>query len=136
MQTKLNNIYDYCKKWGLKINRDKTKVVIFAKHDPKIPIVFTCGDIFIETVNSYKYLGIVLHKSGELAHAQEHLGKQANKATHMLFRAVYGKNIQVSTMTTLFDRLVNPVMTYGAEVWLPFNIKIDKLVENDSVDFF
>ena len=54
----------------------------------------------------------------------------------MLLKAIYGNNIQVWTMTTLFDKVIYPVMTYGAEVWFPFNIKLEKAGRNSSLDCF
>ena len=76
LQTKLDQLQEYCLKWGLKINGNKTKVIIFSKSAPRIPIIFKCGKHFIETVEHYKYLGIVFHKEGNFKMAQEHLSKQ------------------------------------------------------------
>ena len=35
LQNKLDRLYDYCSAWGLQINRDKTKVIIFTRTNPK-----------------------------------------------------------------------------------------------------
>ena len=78
LQNKLDRLYDYCSAWGLQINRDKTKVIIFTRTDPKQKLFFKCGDDILETTDSYKYLGIIFHKSGSFTNAQDHLAKQAN----------------------------------------------------------
>ena len=36
------------------INRDKTKVIIFKRTDPKLKLFFKCGDDILETTDSYK----------------------------------------------------------------------------------
>ena len=120
LQNKLDQLQKYCQDWGLKINREKTKVVIFTKSDPKIPLLFSCGDNFIETVDKYKYLGVIFHKRGHFHCAEEHLAKQGNKAAYALKRSVRGKELNVDVMMSLFDTLITPILSYGAEVWLPF----------------
>jgi hypothetical protein len=121
LQKQLDQLYTYCQLWGLNINRDKTKVIIFTKKDPKIPVHFLCGDDCIETVDAYKYLGVIFHKTGKFQYAEDHLAKQGNKAAHALKRSVRGKELKMDVMMYLFDTLVTPIISYGAEVWLPFN---------------
>ena len=121
LQYQLDALHGYCQSWGLSINRTKTKVVIFAKNDPKIRPVFKCGEDFIEAVDQYKYLGVIFHKSGRFQAAEEHLARQGNKAMHSLRRNVHGKEMKVDVLLQLFDTLVSPIITYGSEVWFPFN---------------
>ena len=52
LQNKLDRLYDYCSAWGLQINRDKTKVIIFTRTDPKQKLFFKCGDDILETTDS------------------------------------------------------------------------------------
>ena len=77
LQNKLDWLYDYCSAWGLQINRDKTKVIIFTRTDPKLKLFFKCRDDTIETTYNYKYLGNIFHKSGSFTNAQGHLAKEA-----------------------------------------------------------
>ena len=121
LQNQLDRLHEYCQSWGLSINRTKTKVVIFTKCDPQIAPIFSCGQDFIETVEEYKYLGVVFHKSGKFQKAEEHLAKQGNKAMHSLRRNVHGKEIKADVMLQLFDTLVSPILTYGSDIWFPFN---------------
>ena len=121
LQNQMDRLYEYCQSWGLSINRTKTKIIIFTKNDPKILPIFTCGEDFIEIVDEYKYLGVIFHKTGKFQAAEEHLAKQGNKAAHALRRNVHGKEIKADVMIQLFDTLVYPIITYGCEVWFPFN---------------
>ena len=69
LQNKLDRLYDYCSAWGLQMNRDKTKVIILTRTDPKLKLFFKCGDDIIETTDSCKYLGIIFYKSGSFTNA-------------------------------------------------------------------
>ena len=54
----LGKVKDYCENWHLKINADKTKVMIFNKSGRLVKEKFTLGDNLLENVNSYTYLGL------------------------------------------------------------------------------
>lgn len=61
LQSSLSNLESYCLKWNLKVNVDKTKIVVFQKggnlsRNEK----WTYFGEEIEIVNSFNYLGMVL----------------------------------------------------------------------------
>ena len=120
LQNKLHQLYDNCIAWGLQINRDKTKVIIFTHTDPKFQLVYKCGNVLIETTDSYKHLGVIFHKSGNFTSAQNHLAKQANKAAQVLGPTCRNESIRVDSITQLFDILMLPILTFGLEVWYPY----------------
>jgi hypothetical protein len=122
LQAKLDHIHLHCDQWGLEINRDKSKVVIFSKMDIKKDLFFQCGEHIIETTDSYKYLGIMFNKNGSFSTAEEYLLKNAKKAKHALNRAIFKENINMSTVLQLFDSLVLPVATYGSEIWFAYSV--------------
>ena len=64
MQHNINILHDYCNRWKLSVNKDKTKIVVFRKGG-RLPqnMHFYYGDSEIEVVSKYCYLGIV-HTSG------------------------------------------------------------------------
>ena len=133
----MDRLHEYCLLWGLSINVNKTKIIIFTKNDPIVPLFFMCGDHFIEIVDEYKYLGIIFHKTGKFQLAEEHLAKQGNKAMHALRRNVHGREIKLDVMTQLFDSLVSPIITYGAEVWFPHNhqMRNDTTLSDQFTDY-
>jgi hypothetical protein len=134
LQNKLNKLSTYCKQWALDINVEKTKVVIFAKHDPIISNRFTYDNDVLEIVDSYKYLGIFFHKSGKMDLAQDHLAKQGNKACYSLKRTLYSENLRTDVATKLFDSLITPILLYGSEIWFPF--VAGKSEEASFISFF
>lgn len=119
LQDGLNLLRDYCKRWKLMVNTDKTKVVVFRKGGilPK-NMKFYYNDVEIQIVNSFSYLGIVFTPGGSFSNAQSTLAGQAQKAIFKLNSYLY-KFIDISPIHVLdlFDKLVLPVLNYGAEVW-------------------
>lgn len=61
LQNHLNTLQRYCDRWKLKVNVDKTKVMVFRKGGQlRQTDVFTFNGINIEVVESYNYLGFVM----------------------------------------------------------------------------
>ena len=61
LQEMINSLYAYCSKWVLKINLNKSKIVVF-RQGTRISqnLAWSYGNNEIEIVNDYKYLGIIL----------------------------------------------------------------------------
>ena len=66
MNHMLKDLDVYCKTNGLTINFDKTKCMVFNKTGHLLRRNFILGNSKIETVRSYKYLGLVFTPSGEI----------------------------------------------------------------------
>ena len=61
LQAMLKCLNDWCKRWGLVINFEKSKIVHFRPWSKsRSDIQFQCGDDVIKTVNQYKYLGVII----------------------------------------------------------------------------
>ena len=61
LQSMLNVVYTWCKKWRLTVNRDKTKIVHFRPQaTPRANFRFTCGGIELDYETKYRYLGLWL----------------------------------------------------------------------------
>ena len=62
IQNTLDMFNEYCKSWKLKVNINKTKVIVFGaiKTDN---MVFRLGDNTVEVTDRYKYLGVFFFKS-------------------------------------------------------------------------
>ena len=65
LQSMINDLVNYCDTWGLKINTQQTKVMLFEKGRPSRHD-FYIYNTAIEEVNSFKYLGINLFKKRQL----------------------------------------------------------------------
>jgi hypothetical protein len=61
MQRAINSIKEYCEEWNLKINTNKTKIVLFKKGGKLSKYEnWKMGGEEIEVANETKYLGIIL----------------------------------------------------------------------------
>lgn len=121
MQTLLNEMARYCKKWHLIINTSKTKVMIFNNKKKTIAIDnFKLENEKLEIVDNYKYLGHVLCNTRNI-HTQMHqnLAIQAQRALHLLndnIKSTVGY-MAPKLALRMFDTHVLPILEYNCEVW-------------------
>ena len=121
LQRALDTLSNYSTAFGLQVNEMKTKAMTFttsrSQQGTCAPSLLLNGKT-IETVNEYKYLGIIFTLNGKLTKAKATLSKQAKKVLYILRRIVNTLRYPpISVMCKLFDTLVMPVLCYGAEVW-------------------
>ena len=101
---------------GLKINEEKSKCMIFNKTGRLIRK--TCGNLTINSVREYKYLGFVITPSGEVLTGLKDLKSRGAYALLQL-RKKLGPNFRKYPKITLylFDSLVKPVLMYMSDFW-------------------
>ena len=61
LQLALISLEEYCKLWGLTVNLEKTKIVIFSRGKIRKFRKFTFNGEQVEVVSEYIYLGIVFN---------------------------------------------------------------------------
>ncbi|MEW8152430.1 MAG: reverse transcriptase family protein [Candidatus Thiodiazotropha endolucinida] len=130
LQKNLNDFYDYCNEWKLKINTSKSKVIIFGSRG-KQSASFKIGPNTLEIVDNYKYLGVFFAKSGSFLAARKHIAAQARKALHLLYTRINNLFLPVDLQLKLFDHTVLPILTYACEVWGYENTQILERVHSD-----
>ena len=84
LQHLLNDVQNYCDTFSLKININKTKVMIFEKGRPTT-YDFFLYDKKLEVVSSFKYLGIYFFKNGDWHRTQKCITEHASKALYRPF---------------------------------------------------
>ncbi len=124
LQAQLGVLERYCERWGMTVNVEKTKVVVFPassrSREGQAPR-FTYQGERLATAPSFRYLGVEVHRQqvfGPVACAE--LGRAGLRALHAMRR----KLSQIGTSSfwlqrRLFQALVLPVVSYGCEVWAP-----------------
>ena len=119
LQQGLDILENYCGRWKLCVNVNKTKVMIFRKGGAnKRNLSFTYSGIVIEIVKQFTYLGIVFNTGGSFSETHDALSGQALKAIYKLESNVNKfTDLSVSHMLDLFDKLILPILNYGSEVW-------------------
>ena len=119
LQEGLNLLSNYCKRWKLKINISKTKVMVFRRGGmlPRNLVFYYEGEP-LEIVSKFKYLGIVFTMSGSFAETQSTLAGQAQKAIFKMNKYLYKFTyLSPRHRLELFDKLIVPILNYGSEVW-------------------
>ena len=119
LQRGLDRLYNYCVDWGLIVNIQKTKCLVFKKGGKRSAqdIWFYNGEP-LETVLTFKYLGFVFASSGRFKKGIENVVLKGQRACFKMistikdFSSLYPRN-QIS----LFNSLVASVLSYGCEVW-------------------
>ena len=121
LQRQINILHRYCLDWGMTVNLSKTKVVVFRRggvlrnHEK-----WFLGDEKIVVTSNYKYLGVSFTPKLIWTDAAKTLSTQANKALRLLsikkFQNRCG-NLAPSIALNIFDKMVVPILNYGAEVW-------------------
>ena len=116
LQSMLDDLEQYCNEWGLKININKTKIMIFetGRHTTHN---FTLYDSILNIKQSFKYLGIHFYKNGHWHRTQKRLAQHSSFALHNLFIVFNQIELTSFDKCKLFDSLVGSILNYSAEVW-------------------
>ena len=117
LQCRLNLLKEYCDKWGLQVNSEKNKVMVFRKRiNSNITYHWTYGNVELEVVNCFNYLGTVFNYNGSFSVNQETLAGKGLKALNVLLNKLRSLFIKSSVQCKLFDAFVGSTMNYAAEV--------------------
>ncbi len=117
LQCLLDGLQTYCNRWGITVNKSKTKVVIFQGGNRNTNVQLYYANDPIETVKHFTYLGITLTSNGKFYLAQKHLSDQATKALFSLNSLFDKIKLSVPDKMYLFDAMVSPILNYGCEIW-------------------
>ena len=118
LQKNINLLYDYCSKWGLEVNVEKTKTMVFRKRGKlKENESWTYNGRKIESVDDFNYLGTVFHYTGNFAENQEYIVGKSMKALNALLINCFKFKLPTSTLCQLFDAFVGSVLSYASEIW-------------------
>ena len=117
LQNSLNLLENYCKRWGLEVNTEKTKVMVFRKrgkirNDEKW---FYCNNV-LEVVDNFNYLGSVLNYTGTYNLNYETLAGKGLKAMNLLLHNTERFDLKPSVLIQLFDAFVGSILNYSCEV--------------------
>ena len=113
LQLMLNDIERYCHEWKLKLNVNKTKIMIFEKGRPTYHH-FVLNNSVIEVVNSFKYLGVYFYKNISWKETQKQISQRASISLHNLFIVFNQTELPTSQKLKLFDSMILPILQkYG-----------------------
>ena len=134
LQHLINILENVCDTWGFKVNINKTKVVVFrnggiVKGNEKF---FFKGQE-LNIVSFYKYLGVIISSRLTWTLAQNTLAPHSLKSIGFIkgVARVCG-GLEPDMQFELFNKMVRPMLTYGAEIW-GFDVK--RVIEDVEVKY-
>ena len=111
LQQCLNKLNDYTKKWKLRVNLKKTKLIIFNKSGRKLNASCSFGSKTVDMATSYTYLGSVLTPSGSFSANQDQLYNKGLRTMFTLLKDFHPLNgTPVRIFLKLFDSMIRPVL--------------------------
>ena len=119
LQSQLNCLGEFCNFWGIKINLQKTKIVV-CKRGGRLAAQESWSLLgsAVEVVPAVKYLGVIMANSHSYAKHRLSAISKAMRALFTLTKFYFGnKNLPVKILIRLFKSLVEPVLLYGSEIW-------------------
>lgn len=114
MQYMLAKLTEEYNKWGLQLNMEKTQYMVIGGRSENIEL--ESGTI--KNTDTYDYLGVTISEDGrDKMDIMRKVGK-SKKMIKMLHPILWNKNLTNKTKKNIFKTMIEPVMTYGSEVWV------------------
>jgi hypothetical protein len=70
LQSSLNKFYEYCNTWGLQVNVDKSKCMVFRKRGglrKREAWFYDANSYILENVNDFNYVGVAFNHTGKFS---------------------------------------------------------------------
>ena len=127
LQKLIKGLENFCQRWHIEINIEKTKVIIFNKKCIVIPTTqnFYMNGEQIEETDSYKYLGTFI--SNQKDRYADNIKYMRNKAMRSIaslrdkIRRSLKNHVSFRLLMKMFDSHILPILDYGSEVWFTGN---------------
>lgn len=139
LQCLLDTMYDWCKKWRLKVNLEKTNIVHFRpKKFLKSSYQFSYGAHLLDYANQYKYLGTYIDEHLTFETCSKTLAESGGRAlSAVISKFKEFKESGFKTFSKLYDACVVPVCDYGSGVWgYKDTNNHAELVQNKAIRYF
>ena len=117
LQAQLDAFHEYCLTWKLKVNIDKTKIVIFGSGLTPQNLSFKYNGSEVEVVKNFNYLGIIFSKTGNFNLAKKRLVDKAVVSMYEVLKLGRKHNLSIKCILSLFDKMVKPILLYVCEIW-------------------
>jgi hypothetical protein len=118
LQDEIDTLRHYCNRWKLRLNLEKSRIVVFRKGNRVPNIQWYYGDTEIKVCSKIRYLGLVITSNGLFTQTQQVLSEQANKAIFALYKRLNDfKYLNFDEILDLFDKYISPILNYGCEIW-------------------
>lgn len=126
LNTSLNKIQEWCLKWQMTINLEKTVAMTITRKKHPLNFQYHVGNCFLNVVSSYKYLGVVFTSDLRWNDHTTYISNKARKKLGYLRRTLGNSTKEIKLLA--YKTYVRPLLEYAAPVWDPYTqTNIDKL---------
>ena len=138
MQILLDKLHDWCKRWKVLINTEKSKTMHFRSGRRKrSEFQFRIGDNVLEYTEKYKYLGVIFTEKNDFTLNAENLARGAGRALGSVISKLQTlKEFGIKTYEKLFQICVIPILDYHSSVWGYKDYSVIDAVQNRSIRYF
>ena len=117
MQNSLDIFHSYCEMWNLRVNANKTKVMIFSKRKVRQNIEYYLNGQKQEIIDTFTYLGVLFKYNGCFIETRKKRVEQAHEALFSIYKLIQNESIPIDVQLKMLDSMVEPILLYGSEVW-------------------
>ena len=119
LQRLVDALQVFCAEVELKVNKSKSVVMVFeARASHRAPLSISLGQEVLQSVESFKYLGVPFHCTKWLNEASQSLAQAASRAVWALWKGAQSRGIVCrDTLLRIFKTQVLPIALYSASVW-------------------
>ena len=133
VQSGLDLLNEYCNSHFLKVNLEKTRVLVFRKGGARKNVVFRFGEDVVPYCNEYEYLGITVQCNWTFT---KHLKKRRAKAAAASFCIPGLRSLSLDGAVKYFNVMIEPILTYGiVGFWDDLSVKQLEFLDKCYCDF-
>ena len=138
LQTLLDIAQDWCYKWKLNINVEKSKVMHFRPDKKKQSNVnFSFGDMPLQYCESYKYLRIYLDPHLKFNCCIKTLADSGGRALgSLLSKFKHLKDVRYKAYTKMYTSQISTILEYCSSIWAHTKASECDLVQNRAMQYF
>ena len=115
-----------CSRLGLECNPTKTKMMLMSRRNV-IQGTINIGDLEVESVSSFKYLGSTITSDNEMnTELKERIGT-GSRCAYAFNSIMKSRNISRRTKVRVYNTVIRPTVLYGCETWTLTKERIRKL---------
>lgn len=117
LQDNLTNWNETLLEHGMKMNKNKTKVMVISRDKRELHIQLE--GVAIEQVTAFQYLGVTFEETGKQHTEINNRIEKANKVYYAMSKGfINKKEIRKQTKMKVFRAIYRPILTYGCESWV------------------
>ena len=138
LQTLLNTTHEWCSKWKLNINVEKSKIMHFRQHrKQQSNFQFKYGSTTLEYCPYYKYLGLYLDPNLNFNNGITTLADSGGRAFGaVIAKLKHLKDVRYKTFTTIFNSQIATILDYSSSIWSHKKAPECDVIQNKAMQYF